>query len=101
MHPADNPLVSHPYKAGPLEIFWLITRKVLQPLIESAKSLVPIVLVVSCFQLIVLQQPIPRLGEILRGALLVLVGLALFVSGLKMALFPIGEEMAHIDDSAE
>jgi len=95
MHPADNPLVSHPHKAGPLKIFWLKLRKTLQPLIESAKSLVPIVLVIAFFQLIILQQPIPRLGEILRGGLLVLVGLALFVRGLQMALFPIGEEMAH------
>ena len=95
MHPADNPLVSHPYKAGPLKLFWLKTRRASRPLIDSALSLLPIVLVIAFFQLVVLQQPIPRLGEILRGAVLVLVGLALFVKGLQMALFPIGEEMAR------
>ena len=58
-------------------------------------ALLPIVLVITFFQLIVLQQSIPRLGQILRGAVLVLVGLALFVRGLQMALFPIGEELAH------
>ena len=52
-------------------------------------------LVIAFFQLIVLQQSIPGLGQILRGAVLVLVGLALFVRGLQMALFPIGEELAH------
>ena len=58
-------------------------------------ALLPIVLVIAFFQLIVLRQPIPRLGEMLWGGLLVLLGLALFVRGLQMALFPIGEEMAY------
>jgi hypothetical protein len=58
-------------------------------------ALLPIVLVVAFFQLAVLRQPIPNLGEILWGVVLVLLGLALFVRGLQMALFPIGEEMAH------
>lgn len=95
MHPADNPLVSHPRKAGPLKVFWLKLRKAAEPLTESALALLPIVLVISFFQLIVLQQPIPRMGQMLWGGLLVLLGLALFVRGLQMALFPIGEEMAY------
>ena len=95
MHPADNPLVSHPYKAGPLKIFWLKLHKASQPLVKSALALLPIVLVIAFFQLVVIQQPIPKLGQILRGGLLVLVGLALFVRGLQLALFPLGEEMAH------
>ena len=64
-------------------------------MIDSALSLLPIVLVIAFFQLVVLQQPIPMLGEILKGAVLVLIGLALFVRGLQLALFPIGEEMAY------
>lgn len=95
MHPADNPLVSHPNKAGLLRLFWSKAHRASRPLIESAMALLPIVLVIAFFQLIVLQQSIPRLGQILRGAVLVLVGLALFVRGLQMALFPIGEELAH------
>jgi uncharacterized membrane protein (DUF2068 family) len=95
MHPADNPLVSHPHKSGPLKILFKKFRKVAEPFIESGLALLPIVLVIAFFQLIVLRQPIPRLGEMLWGTLLVLLGLALFVRGLQMALFPIGEEMAH------
>lgn len=57
--------------------------------------MLPIVLVIAFFQLIVLQQPVPRLGEMLWGGLLVFAGLALFVRGLQMALFPLGEEMAY------
>ncbi len=43
----------------------------------------------------VLQQPIPDLIGLLTGALLVVFGLTLFVHGLKIGLFPIGESMAH------
>ena len=35
------------------------------------------------------------MGEVLWGALLVVAGLSLFVQGLEMGLFPIGETMAH------
>jgi len=43
----------------------------------------------------VLQQPIPNLAEIFIGTLFVALGLALFVKGLEMGLFPIGESMAY------
>jgi len=61
----------------------------------SARDLSPIFLVVAFFQLIVLGQPIPDFGNLLVGALLVMVGLTLFVMGLELGLFPIGETMAH------
>jgi hypothetical protein len=61
----------------------------------SAKDLLPIVLVIAFFQLVVLRQPLPDLGEVLLGTVLVVVGLTLFIQGLEMGLFPIGEAMAH------
>ncbi|MEW5892839.1 MAG: DUF1538 domain-containing protein [Pseudomonadota bacterium] len=61
----------------------------------SARDLLPIVLVVAFFQLVVLQQPLPDLGRILSGSLMVVVGLALFIRGLEYGLFPIGETMAY------
>lgn len=51
--------------------------------------------VIAFFQLVVLQQPIPNMAELLVGTLFVIIGLALFVKGLEMGLFPIGETMAH------
>ncbi len=52
-------------------------------------------LVVAFFQLVVLRQPIPDFSELLVGLLLVVVGLTLFIRGLEMGLFPIGETMAY------
>lgn len=67
----------------------------LKSLRQSFQDLLPIILVIAFFQLVVLRQPVPQLGEILAGGLMVLVGLSLFVQGLQMALFPLGEEMAY------
>lgn len=62
---------------------------------ESLRDLLPIILVITFFQLVVLQQPIPDFFKIATGILFVVIGLALFVQGLNMGLFPIGELMAH------
>ena len=62
---------------------------------DSARDLLPIIIVISFFQLVILQQPIPNLNSILVGTLLVVIGLALFIKGLQMALFPIGENIAY------
>jgi len=67
----------------------------IRPLFEAARDLTPIVVVIIFFQTFVLQQPIPHLESMLLGMLLVLVGLALFVRGLEIGLFPLGEAMAH------
>lgn len=70
-------------------------RAFLKSLLDSLRDLLPIVLVIGFFQLVVLRQPIPDFGEILLGTGFVVLGLTLFVRGLEMGLFPIGETMAH------
>jgi uncharacterized membrane protein (DUF2068 family) len=60
----------------------------------SFYDLLPIVLVIGFFQVVVLQQPIPNLLEILTGSFFVLIGLTLFVQGLEIGLFPLGESLA-------
>lgn len=67
----------------------------LNSLRQSFQDLLPIILVIGFFQLLVLRQPVPEFGQILAGGVMVLVGLSLFVQGLQMALFPLGEEMAY------
>ncbi len=63
--------------------------------IGSARDLAPILLVIAFFQIVVLRQPLPNLTGLLIGTLLVALGLALFLRGLEMALFPIGESLAY------
>lgn len=72
----------------PLKAVW-------KAVLDSLRDLLPIILVIVFFQLVVLQQPIPNFGEIALGILFVVIGLTLFVQGLNMGLFPIGETMAY------
>ncbi len=67
----------------------------LNSLVESARDLLPIIVVIAFFQLIVLQQGIPNFAQLMGGTLLVVIGLTLFVHGLKIGLFPLGENMAR------
>ncbi|WP_353569862.1 DUF1538 domain-containing protein [Candidatus Albibeggiatoa sp. nov. BB20] len=70
-------------------------RAFIQSLLGSIRDLAPIIIVIAFFQLVILRQPIPDLANILAGVALVMLGLTLFVQGLEMGLFPIGETMAY------
>jgi hypothetical protein len=58
-------------------------------------DLLPIVVVIGFFQLAVIRQPLPNFTEVVAGSILVVIGLSMFVQGLEMALFPIGESLAQ------
>jgi hypothetical protein len=73
----------------------MIIKIILIKIKRAFTDLLPIILVIAFFQTLVLRQPLPQMGEVLFGGLLVVVGLTLFVEGLEMGLFPIGESMAH------
>jgi hypothetical protein len=67
----------------------------LAAMVGSLRDLAPILLVIGFFQFVVLGEPVPKLGELLGGIALVVLGLTFFVYGLGMGLFPIGENMAY------
>ena len=71
-----------------------IIGKLFKKLKEAGRDLLPVILVITVFQLAILRQPFPELLEVLIGAVLVIIGLMLFVQGLEMGLFPIGETLA-------
>jgi hypothetical protein len=70
-------------------------RRFLASVLSSVRDLLPIVLVVAFFQVVVIQEPVPEIGRILAGSVLVVLGLAFFVRGLEQGLFPIGESIAY------
>lgn len=61
----------------------------------TLRDLAPILVIVGFFQIVVLRQPVDNLGEIAVGFVFVMLGLAIFVQGLEMALFPLGEALAN------
>ncbi|HIO90722.1 MAG TPA: DUF1538 domain-containing protein, partial [Campylobacterales bacterium] len=61
---------------------------------SSSKDLLPIILVVAFFQTFVIQSMPNNLTSIVIGLFIVAVGLALFIRGLELGIFPIGENLA-------
>ncbi|MGF1637511.1 MAG: DUF1538 family protein [Cyclobacteriaceae bacterium] len=74
-----------------LSLLMVLAKKLKDAFID----LLPIVVVVAFFQIVVLQQPFPNLGEILLGGVFIVLGLMLFIEGLELGLFPIGEALAE------
>ncbi len=72
-----------------------IASRLIGKLKASFFDLLPIIVVVAFFQIVVLQQPFPNLKEILVGLVCVVLGLMLFVEGLEIGLFPIGENLSY------
>ena len=64
-------------------------------LLATVRDVTPIVLIIFGFQIFILRRPIPNLKKIITGFVLVLFGLAFFLEGLELALFPLGRLMAQ------
>ena len=64
-------------------------------IVGAFRDLAPIIAVIVFFQIVVLQQPFPNLGNVVIGMVCVVAGLALFIQGLENGLFPLGEVLAQ------
>lgn len=73
---------------------FIILKKISVKFLTALLDLVPIIVVVAFFQLFILKVPFPNFFEILFGLLFVVVGLMLFIEGLEIGLFPVGENLA-------
>ncbi len=62
---------------------------------SSFKDLLPIIVVIAFFQIFILQQVPEDLTSIALGLFIVAVGLAVFIQGLEIGIFPIGENLAQ------
>jgi hypothetical protein len=63
-------------------------------LVSTVLDILPIAAILFGFQIFILRRPLKNAKEIAIGFLMVLFGLALFLEGLDLALFPLGELMA-------
>ena len=71
-----------------------LLRQFLDTLLHSARNLLPILIVVSVFQFAVLQDVPDGLGPMMIGLAIVVLGVALFLQGLEMGVFPTGKSLA-------
>ncbi len=63
-------------------------------LLATCRDVLPIIILITVFQLLILRQAIPHLRRLIIGGIYVVIGLALFLAGLEKALFPLGKIMA-------
>jgi hypothetical protein len=61
---------------------------------ETVHNVMPIVVIIICFQLLVIRKPLPHPGKALLGFINLMIGITFFLDGLNIALFPVGELMA-------
>ena len=66
-----------------------------QTLRHSFGNLLPIVLVVGLFQLLVIRQVPDNLGSMLVGLGIVVFGVAIFLQGLDLGIFPVGKSLSN------
>ena len=64
-------------------------------LLHALKNLFPIVAVVVFFQLLILQQIPENTFVMAAGLLIVAVGVALFLQGLELSIFPVGKSLSN------
>jgi hypothetical protein len=63
-------------------------------LLNMLRDVLPIAVILIGFQVLVLKRPIVNPARVAAGLVFVLLGLALFLEGLELALFPLGRLMA-------
>jgi len=63
--------------------------------LASLRNILPIVVVIGVFQVFVFRESVSGLMPMVTGGFVVVAGLTFFMFGLRLALFPIGEGLAH------
>ena len=64
-------------------------------LTHAFRNLLPIILVVAVFQFVIVRQVPDGVVPIIVGLLIVVLGVALFLQGLELSIFPIGKNLSN------
>jgi len=68
-----------------------VSSKLKDNLLEVVMAVMPITLVVTLLQVLLISLPMALFIRFLMGSLMVMIGLALFLQGVKIGLLPMGE----------
>lgn len=83
-------------KVRPLDVYRLMRPYLASRVIEQLRLVVPLAVYLMLFQLLILRQGVIDSGVIFSGLLAVIIGLMLFMEGLKVGLMPLGESLGTI-----
>jgi len=78
-----------------IDAYRLFTPYLTSRLIEQARAVIPLALYLLLFQIFILRQDIHDAGMITAGLVAVILGLMLFMEGLKVGLMPFGETLGN------
>lgn len=78
-----------------IDIYRLIRPYLQTRVLEQCRAVIPLVLYLGLFQILVMHHQIDQIWLVLSGVLAVILGLMLFMEGLKHGLMPLGEGIGH------
>lgn len=89
-----------PYRAKKIQLRGIDMYRLLGPyvgtrLISQIKAVVPLAAYLFLFQVLILRQNVLEHGVITAGLVAVILGLMIFMEGLKLGLMPFGEVIGH------
>jgi hypothetical protein len=84
-----------PIRLQPDEVAELLRPYVSVRFMDQVKAVVPLALYLALFQILILRQLVADSWLITAGLFAVIVGLMLFMEGLKLGLMPFGELIGH------
>lgn len=94
-HLTPQVAASRKVQLRPMDIYRLLTPYVSVRFMEQLKAVVPLAIYMGLFQFFVLQQSIQDSTVVGGGLMAVMLGLMLFMEGLKLGLMPFGETIGN------
>ena len=90
--------VPAPEKPSRIKLSWQEVYRLVRPyisvrILEQAKAVLPLAIYLGLFQLLILREPVSDALIISGGLVAVIVGLMIFMEGLKVGLMPFGEAL--------
>ena len=90
-HGNEHPQPVPKMKLGGGDIFKILQPYLSTRFIDQARAVVPLAIYLALFQYLVLQTPVMDASIIAGGLFAVMIGLMMFMEGLKLGLMPFGE----------
>lgn len=92
----ELPYVPPKLSLTPRDLFRVLEPYINVRVVEQLRSVVPLALYLALFQLLILRTGVMDAGLISGGVIAVILGLVLFMEGLKLGLMPFGESIGTV-----
>jgi len=92
---AEIPIKTKKVRLRTLDVYRLLTPYILVRLQSQIKAVIPLAAYLVLFQVLILRQSVIDHWVITVGLLAVIIGLMIFMEGLKLGLMPFGETIGH------